>query len=204
MPPPKHRRFSWTRTLLYLLAGFVLWSALLGGRIYAFAQVSDPEPADAAVVLGAAVYRDRPSPVFRERINHAVELYHSGQVGYLIFTGGFGPQDNLAESEAAQEYAISQGVPSDRILIETVSTDTEENLAEASRIMDAMGFDRVLIVSDPYHMLRAMAIAADLGLNASASPTTTSRYESARSQAVFLVREVYFYSAYVVVSWLAG
>jgi uncharacterized SAM-binding protein YcdF (DUF218 family) len=192
------RRFSWPKFLLALLAGTFLWSVLLGGRIYAYAQVSDPQPADAAVVLGAAVYRDRPSPVFRERINHAVELYRSGRVAYLIFTGGFGPGDNFAEAEAARDYAIESGVPDEVILIETVSTDTEENLAEAGKIIEAMGFERVLVVSDPLHMLRAMAIAADLGLDASASPTTTSRYESIRSQAVFLVREIYFYSAYLV------
>jgi uncharacterized SAM-binding protein YcdF (DUF218 family) len=193
-----NRRFSWPKFLLAVLAGTFLWSALLGGRIYAYAQVSDLEPADAAVVLGAAVYRDRPSPVFRERINHAVELYRSGRVAYLIFTGGFGPGDNFAEAEAARDYAIESGVPEERILIETVSTDTEENLSEAQKIVTAMGFERVLIVSDPLHMLRAMAIATDLGLNASASPTTTSRYESFRSQAIFLVREIYFYSAYLV------
>jgi uncharacterized SAM-binding protein YcdF (DUF218 family) len=195
MPP---RRRTWPIFLLALLAGTFLWSVLLGGRIYAFAQVSDPEPADAAVVLGAAVYRDQPSPVFRERINHAVELYRSGQVAYLIFTGGLGNRDNIAESEAARDYAIQQGVPSERILIETVSTTTQENLAEARGIIESMGFDRVLVVSDPLHMLRAMAIADDLGLNASASPTTTSRYESVRSQGIFLLREVYFYSAFLI------
>ena len=203
MPKPTRRRFYWTRFLLTLLAGTFLWSALLGGRIYAYAQVSDPEPADAAVVLGAAVYRDQPSPVFRERINHAVELYRDGQVGYLIFTGGVGTRDSVAESEAARDYAIESGVPEERILIETVSTDTEGNLAETQKIMQAMGFDRILVVSDPFHMLRAMAIAADLGLNASASPTTTSRYESVRSQGIFLVREIYFYSAYLLSSALS-
>ena len=203
MPKPTRRRFYWTRFLLTLLAGTFLWSALLGGRIYAYAQVSDPEPADAAVVLGAAVYREQPSPVFRERINHAVELYRDGQVGYLIFTGGVGTRDSVAESEAARVYAIESGVPAERILIETVSTDTEGNLAETQKIMQAMGFDRVLVVSDPFHMLRAMAIAADLGLNASASPTTTSRYESVRSQGIFLVREIYFYSAYLLSSALS-
>jgi len=203
MPKPTRRRFYWTRFLLTLLAGTFLWSALLGGRIYAYAQVSDPAPADAAVVLGAAVYRDQPSPVFRERINHAVELYRGGQVGYLIFTGGVGTRDSVAESEAARVYAIESGVPAERILIETVSTDTEGNLAETQKIMQAMGFDRILVVSDPFHMLRAMAIAADLGLNASASPTTTSRYESVRSQGIFLVREIYFYSAYLLSSALS-
>ena len=192
------------RLLLLFFAGFILWSVLLGSRIYAFAQVSDPAPADAAIVLGAAVYRDRPSPVFRERINHGIELFRSGQVQYLIFTGGLGSRDNIAESEAARAYAIANGVPGDRIRIETVSVDTESNLAEAGRIAEALGFDRLLVVSDPFHMKRAMAIAEDLGLNAAASPTSPSRYRSVRAQAIFLIREVYFFSGYLVVDWLGG
>ncbi len=196
MKPQKSRPAAGKRFFLILLAVFFLWTVLVGSRIYAFAQVSDTAPADAAVILGAAVYRDRPSPVFRERINHGIELYRSGQVDYLIFTGGLGNRDNIAESEAARAYALASGVPAGRILIETASIDTESNLAEARRIADEMGFERVLVVSDPFHMKRAMAIADDLGMNASASPTTTSRYRSVRSQAIFLIREIYFYSAY--------
>lgn len=194
----KHRRFSWRIFLLTLISGIFLWSVLLGGRIYTYARVSDPAPAAAAIVLGAAVYREQPSPVFRERINHAIDLYFSGQVKYLIFTGGLGTRDNITESEAAREYAIQNGVPADKILIEIVSTNTIENLTEARGIIEAMGFDRVLVVSDPFHMKRAMAIASDVGLNASASPTTTSRYESVRSQGIFLIKEVYFYSVYLL------
>jgi uncharacterized SAM-binding protein YcdF (DUF218 family) len=104
----------------------------------------------------------------------------------------------VAESEAARDYAIENGVPAERIRIETVSTDTEGNLSEAGKIISMMEFERVLIVSDPLHMLRAMTIAADLGLDAAASPTPTSRYESVRTQAIFLVREVYFYSAFLI------
>ena len=182
------------------MMGLFLWSLSIGSSIYTFSQVSDPEIADAAIVLGAAVYRDRPSPVFRERINHGIELFLAGQVQYLIFTGGLGNRDNIAESEAARAYAIANGVPADRILIETNSVDTLSNLSEAKRIITEMGFDRVLVVSDPMHMKRALAMADDVGLNASASPTTTSRYRSVRSQAIFLIREIYFYSAYILVS----
>ena len=198
MAPPRSYSRRWGRFLVFTLAILSLWALLLGTRIYAFAQVSDPLPADAAIVLGAAVFRERPSPVFRERINHALTLFETGQVEYLIFTGGFGNRDNLAESEAARLYAIENGVPADRILIETVSTDTLENLEQAQGIIEQMGFDRVLVVSDPIHMQRAMAIAADLGLNAASSPTGTSRYESFRSQVIFLLREIYFYSAYLL------
>ena len=89
--------------------------SLLAKDIYSFSLTSSIVPADAAVVMGATVFRNRPSPVFRERINHAINLYQQGMVQYLIFTGGLAGNDELAESEAARNYAIAQGVPAENI-----------------------------------------------------------------------------------------
>lgn len=181
-----------------LLIGVAAWALLTAFSIYSYAQVDETTPADAAVVLGAAVYRERPSPVFRERINHAIALYQAGTVEALIFTGGVGRNDDRAESEAAREYAQEAGVPADDIYIETISTDTYGNLEQAQIIVGQLGFESVLIVSDPLHMARAMAITEDLGINAHSSPTTTSRYESLYSQIWFLVREVLFNMSYTL------
>src|SRR5574338_1694381 len=102
--------------LLQLFLILVLLSlSLLAKDIYSFSLTSSSSPADAAIVMGATVFRDRPSPVFRERINHAINLYRQGIVQYLIFTGGLAGNDELAESEAAREYAIAQGVPAEHI-----------------------------------------------------------------------------------------
>ena len=158
--------------------------------------MSSYAPADAAVVLGATVFRDRPSPVFRERINHAINLYRQGIVENIIFTGGLAGNDRLAESEAAREYAITQGVPAERIFIETESYSTCRNLLGAKRIIEENGMDQVLIVSDPLHMRRTMWLAESIGLQALSSPTPTSRYRSFDRKAAFLMREVYSYGAY--------
>lgn len=176
----------------------LLYLSLLARDIYAYSQTSSSAPADAAVVMGATVFRNRPSPVFRERINHAINLYQQGMVEYLIFTGGLAGNDELAESEAAREYAIAQGVPAEHIFIETESYNSCLNLIEAKQIMEEKNLEQVLIVSDPLHMRRVMWLAENIGIQALSSPTPTSRYQSFDRKAVFLMREVYSYGAYLL------
>lgn len=166
--------------------------------IFAFTDEHDTEKADAAVVLGAAAWYNRPSPVLRERVNHAIELYQNGQVKYLILTGGKGKGAPMAESEVARRYAIQQGVPASRIFIETQSQTTWENMVEAHRIAQQHGYKRVLIVSDPFHMMRAVRMAQDAGLKAFPAPTPTSRYKTWDTKFDFLLRETYYYSVYVL------
>jgi uncharacterized SAM-binding protein YcdF (DUF218 family) len=180
------------------LAILLLYLSSLAKDIYSFSLTSNMTPSDAAVVMGATVFRNRPSPVFRERINHAINLYRQGMVRYLIFTGGLAGNDELAESEAARNYAIAQGVPEEHIFIETASNNTCLNLLEAQRIMEENGMEQALIVSDPLHMRRAMWLAESIGMKAQASPTPTSRYESFDRKARFLIREVYSYGAYLL------
>jgi uncharacterized SAM-binding protein YcdF (DUF218 family) len=180
---------------LVILSAYLL---LLARDIYSFSLISSHAPADAAVVMGATVFRDRPSPVFRERINHAINLYRQGIVRSIIFTGGLAGNDELAESEAAREYAIAQGVPAEHILIETRSYNTCLNLIEAKRIMEENNMEQVLIVSDPLHMRRTMWLAETLGIKAFSSPTPTSRYQSFARKARFLIREMYSYGAYLL------
>ena len=167
-------------------------------RINAYASVSDSEPADVAIVMGAAVWGARPSPVFAERIKHSINLYHEGRVQAIIFTGGLGRGDQLAEAEAAKAYALARGVPAEDVFCETVSTVTYENLDQAAQIVRQQGFSRVLIVSDPLHMKRSVTTARALGLDAHPSPTPTTRYRSWWSKSGFLVRETGWYASYVV------
>lgn len=163
-----------------------------------YAARSDSQPADAAIVLGAAVADAEPTPVFVERVRHAVELYRSGAVKRLVMTGGRGPNDSLAESEAARGWTVENGVPADAILAETQSRTTHENFAFALPLLRANGIGRVLVVTDPLHMRRAIRMAADLGIDAHPSPTPTSRYRTLGTQVPMLIREVYFTAYYLV------
>jgi uncharacterized SAM-binding protein YcdF (DUF218 family) len=154
--------------------------------------------ADAAVVLGAAVWSQNVSPVFRERINHAVNLYHQGKVRKLIFTGGQGNSNEPTEAAAARTYAQANGIPVQDILVEQKSHTTYENIVYAKRLADANHLNTVLLVSDPMHMKRAMTMARDVGLNAYPSPTPTTRYVGWRSQLSELVRETFYYIGYLI------
>jgi uncharacterized SAM-binding protein YcdF (DUF218 family) len=194
----RRRKGKTQKIMLSLIGILFIWLTFLGVEIYAYSADTDLSPADAAIVLGAGVINNQPSPVLRERINQAIHLYQSGVVSFLIFTGGIGEGDRLTESEVARKYAIEQGIPEDRIFIETSSHITYENLVEAQKIVAEMGFDRVLIVSDPLHMKRAMTMAEDLGLNAFPSPTPTSAYISFQRRSRFLVREIFFYAGYLL------
>jgi uncharacterized SAM-binding protein YcdF (DUF218 family) len=183
---------------LSIAGGLCIWLLILMLQIACYADVRDDSPADAAIVLGAAVWEGTPSPVFAARLDHAIALYHQERVYALILTGGVGEGDTLAESEVARIYALAQGVPATAIFTETVSHITLTNLTEAKRIVQEQGFDRVLLVSDPLHMKRAITIARDLGLNAYPSPTPTSLYCTWKTKAGFLLRETYFYTGYLL------
>jgi uncharacterized SAM-binding protein YcdF (DUF218 family) len=177
--------------LLAGLVGLAVDIVVFGGR-------SDTTPADAAVVLGAAVDDDVPSPVLQERLRHAAGLFDSGQVRWIVVTGGVGQGDTLAESEAGRDWLIDAGIPSDRVLIETKSRTTKQNLVFAQPLLTEHDIHRVLIVSDPLHMRRAMRMASGLGLDAHPSPTRTSRFQTLGTQLPMLAREVYFTVHYFV------
>ena len=179
--------------LLAVLVG-IGWVA---SDILIAAGTSDPDRADAAIVLGAAVAGSEPTPVFEERLRHAVDLYRTEQVQVLIMTGGTGPGDALSESEAARRWAIANGVPAGDIVIETLSHTTKQNFVNSLPLIAEHNINRVLVVSDPLHMRRALRMAADLGLDAHPSPTPTSRYRSLGTQAPMLAREIWFNLVYL-------
>ena len=183
-----------------LLVAVCLISTALS--IVRFSQVDESRPADAAVVLGAAAPNGTVSPVYRERINHAIGLYESDLVKTIIMTGGTADGNTVSDALVAKNYAVSQGVPESSILVEDQSTITEENLEYAKKIMDEYGLDTALIVSDPLHMKRAMLMAEDYELTAYSSPTRTSMYKSLRTKIPFLLREEFFYIGYRVVRLL--
>ena len=185
------------RRVLVILSGLLLlWLGYTAYDIVAFGRQTTEENADAAIVLGAAINSKGPTPVFRERIHHAIALYQAGRVGKLVLTGGIGEGMGQAESESARQYAIKHGVPAGNIYIETVSHTTKENLLEAQKLMRQHQLKSALIVSDPLHMKRAMVMAENLGLAAHSSPTPTTMFQSTSTQLPFLLHEMYFLQHY--------
>ncbi|MFZ4585810.1 MAG: YdcF family protein [Acidimicrobiia bacterium] len=133
-----------------------------------------PTRADALLVLGAAQYDGRPSPVFAARLDHALELYRAGVAKQIYVTGGGQPGDRFTEATAGANYLIERGVPDSAIVRETTSRDSYESLAASARILSERGQQKVVMVTDPFHAARVDAIAHELGLEASTSPTRTS------------------------------
>lgn len=183
---------------LLIFSILLLAVGLLASRIYSYRNAGSDAPADAAIVLGAAVWGTEVSPVFGERINHGIDLYRKGKVRKLIFTGGQGNRGEPTEASAARQYAIRSGIPAGDILVEEKSHTTYENVLYAKQVADAQGLRKALIVSDPLHMKRAMAMARDVGLSAEPSPTPTTRYQGLSSQAGLLAHETYYYIGYLL------
>ena len=177
----------------------IVFALVIAISIWNYGKVDEKAPADVAIVLGAAISDGEVSPVYRERINHAITLYEEGTVDFIILTGGFGEGSYKSDSQVAKEYALSQDVPEERILIEEKSTITEENLEFSKEIMEENDLETAIIVSDPLHMKRAMLMAKDYNINALSSPTTTSMYKSLKTKIPFLLREEFFYVGYCVV-----
>ena len=187
------RRYKITAAML---AALMVYIAANTASIYIYAEMDEKRAADTAIILGAAADESGPSPVYRERINHGIELYNDGYVGKLIMTGGTGEGNTHSDAYIAKQYAVSQGIPDGDILTEDTSTITQENLEKSKLIMDENGFDTAIIVSDPLHMRRAMLLARDAGITAYSSPTPTTMYVSAKTKLPFLAREVFFYIGY--------
>lgn len=172
-----------------LLAAIVCWVGSLVG-VYLFGLRDQARPANALVVLGAAQYQGKPSPVLRARLDHAIELYRDSIAPRLILTGGVGVGDTISEAEVGRRYAVKAGVPADRILVEGTGISTEQSMRVVARLMRAKGFSSVVLVSDPFHMLRLRLIAGRLGIRSYSSPTRTSPIlEGSGEGWRFLIRE---------------
>ena len=164
-----------------VVAGCVALAALAGYasyRIWIQGQRDDQRPADAIVVMGAAQYDGRPSPVFAARLDHAVSLYLAGLAPTLVVTGGKADGDRTTEAASARAYAIARGVPASAILVEDTSRTTRESISGVSKLLRDHHLADAVFVSDRPHMLRVLRMAADDGITAWGSPTTTSPIES--------------------------
>lgn len=158
-------------SLLIAAVAVTGWAAY---RIQQQGAVDEQRPADAIVVLGAAQYDGRPSPVLEARIRHAVDLYRAGIAPLLIVTGGKASGDRTTEAAAARAWAEAAGVPATAILAEDHGRTTLESLEAVAVILRHHELSSAVFVSDRTHMLRVLRIATDQGITAWGSPTTTS------------------------------
>ena len=168
----KRRNWKLRATLLFILllaAGIFFWSRWVFIQIESYAHQDQAAAADAIGVLGAAEYDGRPSPVYRARLDHALELYHRGIAPLIITLGGPGG-DEYNEGSVGEEYLISKGVPEGDIIAETDTSNTEESARRIAVIARTNGLRRLVIVSDGTHLFRIHEICTAEGLNVLTSP----------------------------------
>jgi uncharacterized SAM-binding protein YcdF (DUF218 family) len=156
------------------LAILGLGTAATTFRIWQQGTQDERRPADAIVVLGAAQYDGRPSPVFEARLSHAVALYHQGLASLLVVTGGKVPGDTTTEAAVARAYATAHGVPPSAVIGEDEGRNTLASMRSVAALLQERGLRSAVFVSDPTHMLRVLRMATDLGIEGYGSPTTTS------------------------------
>jgi len=152
---------------------FLVWIASFAA-VLIWEENDQARPASAIVVLGAAQYVGRPSPVLRARLDHAVDLWRRKLAPVIIVTGGTGRGDTTSEAAVSRRYAIRQGVPASAILMETNGRTTSQSMDAVEALMAQRHRRDVLLVSDPFHMLRLTILARRHGLVPYASPTPTS------------------------------
>lgn len=185
---------SLLRTVWNLLAlvGVMAICYAVGLTLLIYGQSGQDEavPADAIVVLGTAQWNGRPSPVLRARLDHAVDLYEQGLAPLLITTGGNGLDQRFSEGGVGRSYVTAQGVPVQAILTEEEGETSWESLRNVASLLHARGLQRVVVVSDPFHMMRLKLMARELGLDPFASPTRTSPISrSQRAEFFYVLRE---------------
>ena len=168
------RRPRWQRILLWVLAAVVGTWALSALAVLWWGARDEARPADAIVVLGAAQYVGRPSPVLRARLDHAVELWKRGLAPRVVLTGGTGAGDTTSEAAVGRRYALRRGVPDSAIVLENRGRTTSESMRAVAGYMETRPSARVILVSDPFHMLRLSVLARRFGLIPYTSPTRTS------------------------------
>jgi vancomycin permeability regulator SanA len=151
----------------------------------------DARPADVILVLGSAVWpNEQPSPSLRARTQKAIELYQAGHASHLILSGGLGryPPE---EAEVMRRLAEAAGVPAEALILDMEAHSTWESITQAREILDHEGWETVIIVSDPFHITRALLMAEDLGIVAYGSPALDSpTYTLPTRRAFYTSREV--------------
>jgi uncharacterized SAM-binding protein YcdF (DUF218 family) len=158
--------------LVLLAAASIYTVALL--LVLVVSQQDQRRPADAIVVLGAAQYNGRPSPVLRARLDHALQLYREGLAPRIVVTGGVGRGDTTSEATVARNYLLNRKVPARAVVAQPQGRSTQASMTAVADWLEAAHLKRVILVSDPFHMFRLRMEARRTNLEAYTSPTESS------------------------------
>jgi uncharacterized SAM-binding protein YcdF (DUF218 family) len=169
---PRRRSLGSIVGMVLVAAGLVYTVAL--GAVLVTSQHDQRREADAIVVLGAAQYNGRPSPVLRARLDHALALYRDGFAPLIVVTGGVGRGDTTSEAIVGRRYLVARQVPDEAVVAQPVGRSTRSSMTAVGGWLHGRGLRRVLLVSDPFHMCRLRLEARRTALEAYTSPTESS------------------------------
>jgi uncharacterized SAM-binding protein YcdF (DUF218 family) len=186
-PARAGRRSSarFARGIVVALIGVLLLAPVLtAGYVMLVARQDDRTPTDAIVVLGAAQYWSRPSPVLQARLQHARSLYRDDVAPRVVTVGGNQPGDNTTEAQAAERWLTANGVPADDVVAVPTGSDTLTSLQAVAALMQRRGWSSATIVTDPAHEARSLAMSRALGIDAQSSPTQDGAGSALTAEAV--------------------
>ena len=163
------KRAGWI-ALAVVIAAVAAYIAHISLAIERQSTRDEARPADVILVLGAAEYRGRPSPVLKARLDHALRLYGMGLAPRILTTGGAGGDPFFTEGGVGRAYLVSKGVPSEAIIVEMQGESTMQSTAASAEIMRRMGLNSCIVVSDGYHIFRVKKMLEFRGLEVYGSP----------------------------------
>ncbi len=175
----------------------VLLVASTGLAIWWTARQDSRPASDAIVVLGTAQYNGVPSSIFEARLEHARKLFEAGVAPMIVTVGGKADGDQFTEAEAGRDYLAATGVPAEALHTVPVGVDTLESIRAVAAAFTEQGWGTAVLVSDPWHALRAERMAEDAGLDAESSPTRQGPAVQTRAtQFRYILRETAAYLLY--------
>jgi uncharacterized SAM-binding protein YcdF (DUF218 family) len=186
-----------TRVIGAAVLAFVLLVGSTALAIWWTARQDSHPRSDAIVVLGSAQYNGVPSSIFEARLEHAVKLYEDGVAPVVVTVGGKKAGDEFTEAEAGRDYLAANGIPADALLAVPTGVDTLESMRAVASTFRDRGWSSAVLVSDPWHVMRAERMAEDAGIDASGSPTRQGPAVQTRAtQFRYILRETAAYLLY--------
>jgi uncharacterized SAM-binding protein YcdF (DUF218 family) len=184
--------------LLGAVAGLLLRINREAAQIQRQSVLDEARPADAIIVLGAAEYRGKPSPVLEARLNHALYLYLQGMAPRIITTGGAGGDPVFTEGSVGRAYLTERGVPPEAVVVEREAESTAQSVAAVAEIMRRMNLKSAIVVSDGYHIFRVKKMLESSGLQVYGSPRPSAPSGGWREQ------WLYYRQAVAYLLWKTG
>jgi uncharacterized SAM-binding protein YcdF (DUF218 family) len=185
------------RVVAAAVLAFVLLLSSTALAIWWTARQDSRPRSDAIVVLGSAQYNGVPSSIFEARLEHALALYDDGVAPVVVTVGGKKTGDQFTEAEAGRDYLAQAGIPSDALLAVNGGVDTLESMRLVAAAFRERGWSSAVLVTDPWHAMRAERMAEDSGIDAASSPTRQGPAVQTRTtQFKYILRETAAYLLY--------